>query len=52
MPASTPAAGAPAVGGAAPDLLLRDAAGADVRLSDLWHAAPKALALVFVRHFG
>jgi len=46
------AAPAPTAGTAAPDLVLRDAAGAEVRLSDLWRAAPRALALVFVRHFG
>ncbi len=43
---------APTVGAAAPDVTLRDGEGADVRLSDLWQGAPRALALVFVRHFG
>ncbi len=52
MTAPIAPAGAPAAGSAAPDLALRDAAGAEVRLSDLWGAAPTALALVFVRHFG
>ena len=39
-------------GDPAPDQTLLDASGATVRLSDYWTAAPKALALVFVRHFG
>jgi hypothetical protein len=39
-------------GQAAPDQTLLDATGASVTLSDFWEAAPKALALVFVRHFG
>ncbi len=43
---------APSAGSAAPDLALGDPAGAKVRLSDLWDAAPRGLALVFVRHFG
>jgi len=41
-----------AVGAPAPDAALRDATGTDVRLSELWREAPRALALVFVRHFG
>ena len=43
---------APPAGSAAPDLALHDPADAEVRLSDLWGAAPRAQALVFVRHFG
>ncbi|MFM9105426.1 MAG: hypothetical protein ACKOWF_01850 [Chloroflexota bacterium] len=39
-------------GDPAPDLTLRDATGAPVQLSSFWNAAPRALALVFVRHFG
>ena len=49
---ATVALSPPPVGNRAPDLALRDAAGAPVRLADLWAAAPRALALVFVRHFG
>jgi hypothetical protein len=45
-------AAAPRLGEPAPDATLRDAAGNRVRLADLWGAAPAALALVFVRHFG
>lgn len=41
-----------AVGETAPDLTLHDAAGSEVRLSDLWSGAPRALLLVFLRHFG
>ncbi len=36
----------------APDALVRDGEGHEVRLADLWPAAPKATALVFFRHFG
>lgn len=43
---------APTVGSPAPDVVLHDAAGGEVRLSDLWQGAPRALAMVFVRHFG
>lgn len=39
-------------GDRAPDVTVRDETGADVRLRDLWAAAPRGLALVFVRHFG
>ena len=42
----------PLAGSAAPDLALRDAADAELRLSALWGGAPRALALVFVRHIG
>ena len=42
----------PSVGDQAPDLTLTDTTGLPVRLSDLWDAAPRALVLVFVRHFG
>lgn len=42
----------PAPGTTAPDLVLRDRHRTEVRLADLWQSAPKALALVFVRHFG
>lgn len=40
------------VGDSAPDLTLRDAGNAEVRLSDLWSSAPRALVIVFLRHFG
>ena len=43
---------APLVGDVAPDVPLRDAAGMSVRLAELWTSAPRALVLVFVRHFG
>jgi peroxiredoxin len=46
------AATAPRAGASAPDLTLAGADGAPIRLSDLWTAAPTALALVLVRHFG
>jgi hypothetical protein len=36
--------------GAAPDVLLRDSAGNELRLSELWLERP--LVLVFLRHFG
>lgn len=39
-----------AKGDNAPDVLLHDAAGNEVRLSELWHERP--LVLVFLRHFG
>ncbi len=52
MTATTSLSEAPKAGSAAPDLILRDAAGAEVCLSALWGAAPRARALVFVRHFG
>ena len=42
----------PAVGDRAPDRTLGGADGAPVRLAELWSAAPRALVLVFVRHFG
>lgn len=42
----------PTVGSAAPDVQLRDANGADVRLSSLWERPPGGLTLVFLRHFG
>jgi hypothetical protein len=51
MSASSPVAPLP-TGAPAPDQTLLDATGAEVRLSDYWTAAPRALALVFVRHFG
>jgi peroxiredoxin len=34
----------------APDAVLEDAAGGEVRLSDFWRAGPSVL--VFLRHFG
>jgi peroxiredoxin len=43
---------APTVGSPAPDVTLRDAAGTPVGLAELWTSAPRALVLVFVRHFG
>jgi len=46
-----PAAG-PQMGEPAPNASLRNAAGQLVTLAELWAAAPAALALVFVRHFG
>ena len=54
IPMSLPLAAThpPAVGRPAPDATLPDAAGTPVRLSDHWRAAPRGLALVFVRHFG
>lgn len=53
MPPTTFApAAAPRVGAAAPDAVLHDAAGTAVRLADRWAAAARALALVFVRHYG
>jgi hypothetical protein len=36
----------------APDAMLVDASGNPVHLREQWEAAPKALALVFLRHFG
>ncbi len=36
----------------APDIALRNAAGAQIGLSHLWAESPGALVLVFVRHFG
>lgn len=42
----------PTVGHPAPDVTLHDTAGAPVRLAELWAAAPRALVLVFLRHFG
>ena len=39
-----------AVGDAAPDLVIADAAGVAVRLSELWRERP--LLLVFLRHYG
>ena len=39
-------------GDPAPDLTLLDASGAPVTLSSRWSQAPRALVLVFVRHFG
>ena len=40
------------IGDPAPDQTVLDTTGAEVRFSDYWSAAPKALALVFIRHFG
>ncbi len=40
------------VGDAAPDVTLEDATGAQRRLADLWQAAPNALVLVLLRHYG
>jgi hypothetical protein len=34
----------------APDMVIRDATGASLRLSELWHEGN--LVLVFLRHFG
>ena len=42
----------PTVGQPAPDVMLHDTAGAPVRLAELWTATPRALVLVFLRHFG
>lgn len=42
----------PRTGVPAPDLTLATTDGSSVRLSDLWAKAPRALALVLVRHFG
>jgi hypothetical protein len=39
-------------GSNAPDATLIAASGDPVQLQDQWQAAPKALALVFLRHFG
>lgn len=39
-------------GSNAPDATLILASGDPVSLQDQWQAAPKALALVFLRHFG
>ncbi len=36
----------------APDIALRDVAGAQVYLSRLWGESLGALVLVFLRHFG
>jgi len=41
---------APQVGGKAPDPLVLDAAGEEVRLSGFWRERPAILA--FLRHFG
>lgn len=43
---------APVIGEAAPDSVVGDGSGAGTRLSALWTAAPRALVLVFLRHFG
>lgn len=39
-------------GSPAPDAGLRAPSGDPVHLREEWEAAPKALALVFLRHFG
>ncbi len=52
MPVPPVATLPPAVGQPAPDATLPDAVGTRVRLSDRWRAAPRGLALVFVRHYG
>ncbi len=39
-----------AVGDPAPDLILRDQDGVEVRLSSYWRERP--VALIFLRHFG
>ena len=39
-----------AVGDQAPDIVVQDAAGPTLRLSELW--AEHVLILVFLRHFG
>lgn len=39
-------------GDPAPDFTLDDATGAPRRLADLWRAAPNALVLVLLRHYG
>lgn len=49
---STSAAPGLRAGDPAPDATVRDAAGIERTLSHYWAAAPRALALVFVRHFG
>lgn len=41
-----------APGAAAPNATLADSDGQIVRLSTIWSTASRALALVFVRHFG
>lgn len=40
------------IGDPAPDLTLPSPDATFVQLSELWRAAPRALALVFVRHWG
>jgi hypothetical protein len=40
------------VGDGAPDLVVLDASGVETGLSAFWTAAPRALVLVFLRHFG
>lgn len=52
MPVPRTTIAAPAVGQPAPDATLLDPAGIPVRLADRWQAAPRAFALVFVRHYG
>lgn len=52
MPRSPAATSNAEVGTAAPDVVLQDSAGKEIRLSDLWTGAPSALVLVFFRHFG
>lgn len=42
----------PRIGDPAPDFTLTTPEGEEVCLSDLWKNAPRALALVFVRHWG
>jgi peroxiredoxin len=37
-------------GDPAPDIVVQDTAGVNLRLSELWHA--QVLVLVFLRHFG
>lgn len=45
----TPNAG---VGTPAPNVVLQDSDGKDAHLADLWTGTPRALVLVFFRHFG
>jgi len=40
------------VGSPAPTPTVRTTDGGAVRVADLWHNAPRALVLVFFRHFG
>ncbi|CAA9544108.1 MAG: hypothetical protein AVDCRST_MAG73-2234 [uncultured Thermomicrobiales bacterium] len=40
------------VGEMAPDATVWNGDGGAVRVADLWRGAPRALVLVFFRHFG
>ncbi|HEV2107635.1 MAG TPA: hypothetical protein VGR16_05185 [Thermomicrobiales bacterium] len=52
MPSKMAATASPGIGDPAPDVTLIDGSGAPVHLKDQWEAAPRALALIFLRHFG